>query len=274
MGMKGREEHGSELVIDYYTSSYSEAERLGHSHNRLEYVRTCELLATNLPAAPAKVLDVGGGPGVYAAWLAMRGYEVELLDLVEAHVRQAQELSATLERPFTARVSDARSLDVEDDSQDVTLLLGPLYHLPDPADRRAALAEAVRVTRSGGLIVAAAISRYAWPLDDLRKGLITPERAKLMEEIATTGQYDPAHGFTTAYAHLPKELKREMEEAGLADVWVTGLEGPGCLIFNPDLSEEEVETLLARATLIARLCDGDMSIASASSHLLAHGRCP
>jgi len=272
--MAEKKEPGSQLVVDYYTSSYSEAERLGHSHNRLEYVRTCELLETHLPAAPAKILDVGGGPGVYAAWLAARSYEVELLDLVEAHVRQAKELSATLESPFTARVGDARSLDVEDESQDVRLLLGPLYHLPEPADRRAALSEAIRVTRRGGLIVAAAISRYSWPLDDLRKGLITPERAKFMEKIATTGKYDPAYGFTTAYAHLPRELKQELEDAGLADVWVTGIEGPGWLLFKPELSDEEVETFLTRATLIARLCDGDMNIAAASSHLLAHGRKP
>src|ERR1035437_9202044 len=92
-------------VVEYCTSHYDERERLTHSHTRLEFVRTCELLRDLLPLtskpgpnaqAPVKVLDVGGGTGVYAAWLAADGYEVELIDLVEAHVLQAQELSASL----------------------------------------------------------------------------------------------------------------------------------------------------------------------------------
>ena len=270
-------------VVEYYTSHYDEGERLTHSHNRLEFVRTCELLRDLLPLtskpgpnaqAPVKVLDVGGGTGVYAAWLAADGYEVELIDLVEAHVLQAQELSASLNHGFKARVGNTLALDVEDASQDVCLLLGPLYHLPDAADRAKALSEAVRVTRPGGLIVAATISRYAWPLDELRKGLLTSERAAMMREMLATGEHDAEKGFTTAYMHRPAELKEEFEKAGLVSVAVTGVEGPGWLLFTPELSEKEVERFLERATLTARVCDGDMEIASASSHLLASGRRP
>jgi hypothetical protein len=61
---------------------------------RLERVRTEELIARFLPPAPATVLDVGGGPGAYAVWLARRGYAVHLVDPVELHVEQAREASA------------------------------------------------------------------------------------------------------------------------------------------------------------------------------------
>src|SRR5688500_19320778 len=60
----------------------------------LEWVRTQELLQRFLPAPPATVLDVGGGPGVYAAWLAQQGYAVRLVDPIPLHVQQASAASA------------------------------------------------------------------------------------------------------------------------------------------------------------------------------------
>src|SRR3954470_12877843 len=137
-------------VVDFYTASYRESERLVRT--RLEFVRTRELLRARLPPPPARVLDVGGGTGAHAQWLARDGYSAELIDLVPAHVEAARRAG------LNARVGDARSLD---GAHDITLLLGPLYHLPRAADRARALAEAARVTR--GLVAAAAISRFAWP---------------------------------------------------------------------------------------------------------------
>ena len=78
------------------------------------------------------MLDVGGGPGVYAVWLAGLGYEVALLDPVELHVTQAR--AAGVAR---AEVGDARALPFADGSADAVLLLGPLYHLHEADDRRA-----------------------------------------------------------------------------------------------------------------------------------------
>src|SRR4051812_23187446 len=142
-----------ERLIGFYTRGYDEAGRLARAKNVLELVRTRELLEARLPAPPAKVLDVGGGTGAHAAWLAEAGYEVVLVDLVPAHVDRAAALDGV-----EAKVGDARSLEEPDQSVDACLLLGPLYHLPEQADRLAALTEAVRVTRPKGLICAAAIS--------------------------------------------------------------------------------------------------------------------
>jgi hypothetical protein len=154
---------------------------------------------------------------------------------------------------------------------DVCLLLGPLYHLPEPSDRAAALAEAVRVTRAGGLVAAAAISRYAWPLYRLRDGHSLDDTTNLVRTLAT-GRHDAADGFTTAYCHRPAELTAELAAAGLEDVEVFGVEGPGWPLLAPSLAAERVEALVTECLAAARLYDGYPDMAGASAHLLAHGR--
>jgi len=77
-----------------------ELERLSGASSRIEFARTKELLERHLPQVPARVLDVGGGPGAYATWLAERGYEVTLVDPVPMHVSQAAERAARSEHPF------------------------------------------------------------------------------------------------------------------------------------------------------------------------------
>ena len=94
----------------FYTSGFDEVDRLQiDAAGRLERVRSQELLLRHLPPAPARVLDVGGGPGVYAAWLASLGYEVTLVEPVDRHRAQASEHGA-----FAVEAGDSRAL-VEDD---------------------------------------------------------------------------------------------------------------------------------------------------------------
>lgn len=78
----------SDLVAIYEAGD--EDVRMVTASNRVEWERTLELLERWLPPASARVLDIGGGPGRYAAWLAERGYTVQLLDPVPKHVRQAR----------------------------------------------------------------------------------------------------------------------------------------------------------------------------------------
>ena len=145
------------LILSFYRDRYVEDERLTSTpHGRIEFVRTQQLLRRRMPTAPALIADVGGGTGVHARWLAADGHDVQVIDPVPEHVKAAAGLPGV-----TAQVGDARFLTLADRSVDVTLLLGPLYHLTDRRDRMDALAEAVRITRPDGLVVVAAISRYA-----------------------------------------------------------------------------------------------------------------
>jgi len=140
-----------------------EAGRLFRSHGLIEFARTQEIILRHLPSPPCTVLDVGGGPGAYACWLASLGHRVILVDAVPLHVEQARAASAR--QPHTpvsdCRQGDARHLDAADATARAVLLLGPLYHLTERPDRLRALREARRVLEPGGLLFAAAVSRYA-----------------------------------------------------------------------------------------------------------------
>ena len=100
-----------------------------------------EIIRRFLPPPPARILDVGGGPGRYALDLQAAGYVVELVDVLEAHVAQAKSAGVKL-----ATVGDARELELADAATDAVLLLGPLYHLTERSDRVQAWTEAARAS--------------------------------------------------------------------------------------------------------------------------------
>jgi 2-polyprenyl-3-methyl-5-hydroxy-6-metoxy-1,4-benzoquinol methylase len=105
-------------ILDHYDEG-RERERLTAAPS-LELLRTQAILRRHLPAPPARILDVGGGAGVHAAWLAESGYRVHLVDPVPLHLEQAAAHGG-----FTTALGDARHLAEDDGSVDVTLVLGP-----------------------------------------------------------------------------------------------------------------------------------------------------
>ena len=254
----------------YYETTGIELDRLERGFWRLEFARTKELLLRSLPRPPAHVLDVGGGPGAYAAWLADAGYDVKLVDATPLHVEQARERAAGR---YVAAEGDARALGEPDESYDVVLLLGPLYHLVERDDRMLALAEARRVLRGGGVLAAAAISRFA-PLLDLFARELRDERIwEFAERALADGRHVPDPNdelFTIAYFHRPEELEAEIEESGFALEGLFGIEGPGWL---------RMETLedsagFDAALRLARALEQERAVVGASSHLLAVARRP
>ena len=133
-------------VLRYYSAEWDEDARLRSGLTELEFVRTQELVRRHLPKGPFDVADVGGGSGVHAEWLLEDGHRVTLVDPVPLHIAQSEERLGSNDR-FRAVLGDGRSLPLGDASMDVTLLFGPLYHLPERSDRIAVFEEAVRVTR-------------------------------------------------------------------------------------------------------------------------------
>ena len=255
-----------EDIAAYYDRG-EEQGRLG-DWGRLELIRTQELLERYLPPPPAVVLDVGGGPGTYALWLADRGYRVHLIDPMELHVEQARAAGLA-----DAQLGDARALPFDGASADAVLELGPLYHLPAAADRRRALEEARRVLRPGGVLAAAAITRFASTIDGLVKGYVAdPEFERMVERVLRDGRHEnrARHPgwFTTAHFHLPDELADEVRAAGLHLEALLAIEGPGEWLPDVDswLDDPPRRGALLRAI---RRVESEPSLLGASPHVLA-----
>lgn len=260
----------SQEVIDQQIRAYyggpdwDEGARLTtrSAQGSLEFVRTQELIAARVPAG-SRIADIGGATGVHAAALADAGHQVTLLDPVIEQVEQAR-ASGT----FEALVGDARGLPLEECSVDVAMLLGPLYHLAEDEDRLRVLREAIRVVRPGGWVFAAAIPRPA-RLAALSGGVGMPRGwVDLIEH-----GISPAGGrFPGGHFHTSAELAGELSAAGMLEVEVVGVEGPGGLALE-QLTEAD-EDLRRAALTLARAVGGQPGVQEISNHLLAIGRRP
>lgn len=269
-----------QMLAHYASSPRPEDERLRRGTGRIEFLRTQELVRRFLDAEhPCRVLDVGGAGGVHAEWLAADGHHVRVIDPVAGHVEQAAERGQSSSAPFTASIGDARDLDAADASVDVVLLLGPLYHLVERVDRVRALAEARRVVRPGGVVLAAGISRFASLLDGVAHGwLDDADFAAIVAGDLATGVHRNPTGrdewFTNAYFHRPEELAVEGREAGLAVDAVLAIEGPGYWAVRRATGRSGVlvDDDVRHVVETARAVESESSLLGASPHLLLVAR--
>lgn len=266
-------------AIKAYYDNAPEESRLELGTSQLEQARSRELILRHAPKPPAVVFDVGGAAGPYAFWLAERGYEVRLFDAVQRLVDVARERNKHAARQLTScSVADARELPEPNESAEMMLLLGPLYHLVEEEDRRAALSEATRVLRPGGMLIAAGITRWASALDGLARELLhDPTFVRIVERDLRDGQHQNPTArldyFTTAYFHRPEDLRREVIDAGFDVEGLYGVEGPAWIL--PDVAQrwndpERREIILE----VARALESESSVLGCSAHLLVVGRKP
>ncbi len=278
-----------EKVLAAYNAGI-EKNRLRQGLGLIEFERTKELLREYLPQSqgtePNKtvVYDIGGGYGEYAYYLTSLGYEVELFDLSPTNISMSHDLEPEYGVSLRcAEVADARSIGRADESASAILLLGPLYHIVQPEERKLCLQECLRLLKPHGVLFTAAITRYAttlWALTSYHKNELLDDPAfyHMLEHEVRTGHHIPPEnsryrGMGRSYFHLPGELKSEVEEAGFQDVQVHGVIGPGWLAQNIDevwgdpMKRESIMRLV-------RLCDKEDSIMGLSTHLLGIGRKP
>ena len=145
----------TDRIIAHYNKG-EEQTRLDERFGRVEFLTTIRFIEKYL-FSNARILEIGAGTGRYSHFFARKGYTVDAIELVPLHVEQFKSASLPDEK-ITVVQGDARDLSAfEDERYDVTLLLGPLYHLTDDGDKKQVLSEALRVTRHGGVVFAAYI---------------------------------------------------------------------------------------------------------------------
>jgi SAM-dependent methyltransferase len=254
-----------------YYARGMESERLAKGVARVEFERTLEVIGRTLPAAPAVVADIGGGPGRYTDWLCDAGYTVVHRDLVMDHVECVRARHPGLD----TAIADARSLDLPDNSVDVALMLGPLYHLREHADRVQALREARRIVRGGGHVHVAAITRWAARLNGLlvdRLHETYPGLPALVEEMEHTGWLVPAHdGGFCCHTHTSTELRSESADTGLRVESMVSLESIAFALHDIDeRMDDAVQRQLVLDTL--RAVESVPDVIGVGPHLLATAR--
>lgn len=255
-----------ERVLRHYVLN-DEAGRLwATARGELTRRRTWDIFERFLPES-GRVADVGGGPGTHASHLAGLGYEVVLVDPVPNHIEQASAVAT--DAGFSCHLGDARSLPLPDASFDAVLLMGPLYHLADAADRQLALREALRVLRPGGRLLAEVISRYTWIIDATAHGLLSDQGVwdtfDLNLRTGASNTPDRPDGVFWAYFHRIESVGPEVEQAGFIHERLVAVEGFAGPLGNLEQLLREPEHLM-RAI---RLTEAEPSMLGVSAHLMA-----
>lgn len=140
-------------LTEFY-SNYDEEGRLLSKHGQVEFLTTMCYISRYL-CPGMRVLEIGAATGRYSHTLARQGYKVDAVELIQHNIDIFEQLTQPGE-DITIRQGNAKDLSFfEDETFDMTLLLGPMYHLFTLEEQLQALREAIRVTKKGGIVMAA-----------------------------------------------------------------------------------------------------------------------
>jgi len=263
----------SKIERFYNTKVVYEWERL--ERHRTEFAVTMQAFKEYLPRPPAKILDVGGGPGRYAIALAKQGHRVTLFDLskhcLEFARKKAEESGVELEGYIHGNAVDLGRFSAE--SYDSVLLMGPMYHLLSVSEREKALREAKRVLKRSGTLFASFITRYAvirWAAKN--EPIWISKHHQRVKDLLNTGVLKACEGnsFTDAYFADPSEIKPFMEKNGFETIDLIACEGVISMI-EEKINELKDELWEAWVKLNYKL-GKDSSVHGAAEHLLYVGR--
>lgn len=231
--------------LEQYYNKFNEEKRLNSRHGQVEYRISMKYIHAYLPKDrprnTVRILDLGAGTGRYSVPLAEEGYDVTAVEPVRYNLGILKSKGS----PVHAMQGNALRLKkLEDETFDLTLVFGPLYHLPSEEEKLQALQEAKRVTKAGGTILAAycmneySILTYGFKerhiLESLEEGHITEDfHVKSLPE--------------DLYSYVRVEdIENLSEQAGLTRLKMISPDGPANYMrpFLNRLSEEEFETFI------------------------------
>ncbi|MCB9134451.1 MAG: class I SAM-dependent methyltransferase [Anaerolineales bacterium] len=262
----------SDIAKYYNDNLHGEHDRL--IRHQLEYDLTWWYLDEYLPPK-GRILEVGAATGRYTLELARRGYRVTAVDLSPVELETCREnvTREGLEEHVALVVADARDLgQVTERDFDAVLLMGPLYHLVEEADRRLALREVYARLREGGVLFSAFISRYGILGDLIRKVPEWIEYRADVESLFARGRGDdnaPPGSFRGYFATVG-EITPLHEGVGFETIKLVGVE-PAISADDESYNMLDGERRKLWLDLLYEVST-EPSILAASRHLLYVGR--
>ena len=212
------------IVREHYDSGVeAEWNRIA---SRPEFLLTCRMLDRYIKPGDT-VLDIGGGPGRYSLYLAKKGCKVTLVDLSAGNVAFAVECAKEQGLSIWAIAGDAREVDKLVEGQfDHVLLMGPLYHLLEEAERVQAVNAALSLLKSGGMLFAAFIHMGAglvFLLRDMPEAIALPDEERFITPLVAGKSFSGA-AFTQAFFVNQNEILPFMAKFTLEKLHLIGQE--------------------------------------------------
>lgn len=258
--------------IELFYNKASEETRLEKGMGVFEFERIKSLIEKYISSTSSKIIDIGGGTGKYAAWLAEKGHQVHLVEPVSKHIKIAENRAHKLKNKFSIQLGESRKLDFPNNFADLIILHGPLYHLQKKEDRDLSIKEAKRVLKNGGIILGFAINYTASTLVGLLSGLIHKKTFfEMCQQELTTGMHNPPSDFpwllAEGYYHKPEELKEEFVTQKLTYLNTYAVEGMAWLDKNYFANMEnhkKKETLIE----LTKITENDSYLLPFSPHMM------